>query len=57
MQDFEFQALPWNVIFGVGALQRLPAELGKLGLSRALVLSTPEQAADAEKVAALLRGG
>ena len=54
MHDFEFQALPWNVIFGVGALRRLPAELGKLGLSRALVLSTPEQVADAQKVADLL---
>ena len=54
MHEFEFQALPWNVIFGVGALRRLPSELGKLGLSRALVLSTPEQVADADKVAELL---
>ena len=39
-----------RVIFGVGSLDRLAEEVKRLG-SRALVLSTPEQRADAERVA------
>ena len=31
------------MIFGVGCLDRLPEEIDRLGASRALVLSTPEQ--------------
>mgnify|MGYP001465726779 CR=1 FL=1 len=54
MREFEYRALPWNVIFGVGSLARLPEELDKLGFARALILSTPEQIEDAEKVARLL---
>ena len=41
--NFEYKALPWNIIFGAGALNRLPEELDKLGYSRALVLATPNQ--------------
>ena len=41
--NFEYKALPWNIIFGAGALSRLPQELDKLGYSRALVLVTPNQ--------------
>ena len=54
MTTFEFNALPWRVIFGAGALARLPAELERYGLERALVLSTPEQRHHAEQVAALI---
>jgi maleylacetate reductase len=54
MREFEYTALPWNLIFGVGALARLPEELTKLGFSRALVLSTPEQSDDANRIADLL---
>lgn len=54
MKEFRLQTLPWNVIFGAGKLAALPQELTALGLERALVLSTPEQAADAERIAALL---
>ena len=39
-----------RVIFGVGSLDRLAEEVKRLG-SRALVLSTPEQRKDAERVA------
>jgi len=52
--EFEFAALPWRIIFGSGALARLPEELAKRGLQRALVLSTPEQRHHAEAVADLL---
>src|SRR4051812_12573613 len=39
-----------RVIFGIGALERLEEEVKRLG-SRALVLSTPEQKGDAQRVA------
>ncbi len=54
MISFVYQALPARVIFGVGSLERLPAEVDALGLKRVLVLCTPNQRADAEKIAALL---
>ncbi len=52
--EFEFSALPWQIIFGAGALQRLPAEMDSRGFGRALVLSTPEQRHHAEAVADLI---
>ncbi len=45
MLSFVYQALPSRVIFGQGCLDRLPEEIERLGASRALVLSTPEQRA------------
>jgi maleylacetate reductase len=54
MQPFVHQSLPSRVIFGVGTLSRLPDELTRLGAQRALVLCTPQQAAQAQQVAALL---
>ena len=54
MREFELKMLPWNVVFGAGTLASLPARMDELGLKRALVLSTPEQADDADRVAALL---
>lgn len=56
MIEFEYQALPWNIVFGVGSLSRLPEELEKLGLKRALVLTTPNQVADGKNVVGLLKG-
>ena len=50
MISFAYQTLPWNIIFEVGALKRLPEELDKLGYSKALVLTTPNQAGDGEKI-------
>lgn len=52
--NFEFSALPWQIIFGAGTLRRLPEELDRRAFSRALVLSTPEQRDHAEAVAALI---
>lgn len=54
MINFDYQALPWNIIFGIGSLQRLPQELQKLGYCRALVLSTPNQTAQGQEVLQLL---
>lgn len=54
MLEFKYQALPWNIEFGAGALGRLPALLDQLGLENALVLTTPEQASMGYRVADLL---
>lgn len=54
MRSFVYNGQPARVVFGPGALARLGAEIEALGAKRALVLSTPEQRASAEHVAALL---
>src|SRR5208282_5571196 len=51
MLRFIYQALPGRVIFGAGSLDRLRDEIQRLGASRALVLSTPEQRDQAQAVA------
>ena len=51
MRRFTYQALPARVIFGAGSLALLPEEIERLGASRALVLSTPEQRDQARMVA------
>jgi alcohol dehydrogenase class IV len=52
--QFVYTALPTRVVFGVGSLAQLTAELDRLGAKRALLLSTPEQADAVRKVAASL---
>jgi maleylacetate reductase len=54
MKSFVFQANPSRVVFGAGALAQLAHEIELLGAKRALVLSTPEQVASAQRVAELL---
>jgi alcohol dehydrogenase class IV len=54
MKPFVHQALASRVIFGAGSLQQLEREIEVLGATRALVLSTPEQADAARRVAELL---
>jgi maleylacetate reductase len=54
MNPFVFDAKLPRVVFGAGALARLPEEVERLGAKRALVLTTPEQAAVGERVAAML---
>jgi maleylacetate reductase len=54
MTPFTYTANPSRVVFGPGVLAQLPAEIERLGATRALVLSTPEQAASARRVAELL---
>jgi len=49
MQNFVYDHPATRVIFGVGVLDRLQEEVKRLGARRAIVLSTPEQRADAEE--------
>ncbi|HEV8262949.1 MAG TPA: maleylacetate reductase [Burkholderiales bacterium] len=50
MRVFVYNGQPSRVVFGRGALEKLGAEIERLGAKRALVLSTPEQRASAEDV-------
>ncbi|ATJ81292.1 maleylacetate reductase [Halomonas beimenensis] len=52
MQPFVYEGLPSRVVFGQGTLSRLEEELERLGCRRVLVLSTPQQRAQAEQVLA-----
>ncbi len=54
MQPFIYNGLPSRVIFGAGSLDQLDREIDLLGARRALVLSTPQQRAQAEALAASL---
>lgn len=51
---FTFEPLPTRVIFGPGSRDQLTAEVQRLGVRRALVLSTPGQAGRAGELAAQL---
>jgi maleylacetate reductase len=51
MLRFAYDMLPSRVVFGVGSLDALTDEIDRLGVHRALVLSTPEQRGDAQKIA------
>ncbi len=56
MKDFVYNGQPSRVVFGPGSLAHLEREIDLLGAKRALVLSTPEQAAQAQMVADRLGG-
>lgn len=56
MEPFEYNANPGRVVFGHGTLQKLPAELERLGVSAPLLLSTPEQVGQAEGLKKVLQG-
>jgi len=51
MTPFIYDALPSHVVFGVGSIDQLPEEIARLGATRALVLSTPEQRDSAADIA------
>ena len=51
MQSFTYNAHAYRVLFGSGTLSQLPSEVERLGLSRVLVLATPEQAESAQALA------
>lgn len=51
MKPFVYSQLPARIVFGAGSLDELPREIERLGAKRALVLSTPEQKAQADDVA------
>jgi alcohol dehydrogenase class IV len=54
MLDFTYDALPSRVVFGPGSLDRLPGEVQRLGVGRALVLCTPGRRPQAEELASSL---
>jgi maleylacetate reductase len=51
IEPFVFPGLRSRVIFGDGTIAETPAEIARLGRARPLVLSTPNQKADAEALA------
>lgn len=51
---FVYESAPGRVVFGPGTIAVVAAEADRLGMRRALVISTTEQKADGERVAALL---
>lgn len=55
MDPFEYDNYPSRVIFGRGNLLKLPAEVTRLGSSRPLLLSTPQQAGEIERLKAILQ--
>lgn len=54
VKAFVYQGVPGRVIFGEGTIATVGEEAERLGIRRALVIATPEQRAEAERVAALL---
>lgn len=54
MMEFTYTALPSRVVFGPGKLASVSDEVEAVGAKRALVLCTPQQREQAERVAALL---
>lgn len=54
MKPFVYTSQPARVVFGAGSLQGLGAEIDQLEARRTLVFCTPEQQADAERVAELI---
>lgn len=56
MDSFTFPGLTTRVIFGAGTMGRAEEEVRRLGHDKALVLSTPHQKADADKLADSLGG-
>ncbi|CAN7772941.1 maleylacetate reductase [Variovorax sp. LjRoot84] len=51
MKEFVYNGQPSRVVFGAGTLAHLEREIELLGARRALVLSTPEQQGQAQRVA------
>jgi alcohol dehydrogenase class IV len=54
MEAFEYNANPGRVVFGSGSLERLPDEIRRLNLSAPLLLSTPQQISQAERLKTIL---
>lgn len=54
MKEFTYNALPGHIAFGAGKIKSLAAEVDRLGCSRVLILTTPEQTAEGEMVKALI---
>jgi maleylacetate reductase len=54
--DFVYAAPAARVIFGAGSLAQLPREIELLGVRKALVLCTPEQSSEGERLVQALAG-
>ncbi len=54
MRPFTYQASPVRVVFGAGTLSQLPSEVARLGMSRALLLTTPSRQQQASRLASML---
>jgi maleylacetate reductase len=54
MIDFVYEALPARIVMRPGALDALPEEVGRLGISRALLVCTPSKRAVTDHLAARL---
>ena len=54
MESFELRVNPARIVFGAGTIGRTSEMIRQLGCSRALILSTPHQKTEAEKLAASL---
>lgn len=54
MRAFDFQGSSAKILFGAGSRARVVEAVAALGCKRALVLSTPQQADDANAIATLL---
>lgn len=54
MLDFVYDALPGHVVFGAGARKSLREAVAGIGAKRALVITNPEQRAQADEAAATL---
>jgi maleylacetate reductase len=56
MTSFIFNPIPTRVIFGTGTLAQVAEEVARLGRTRALILTTPDQAGQGAALAATLGG-
>lgn len=56
MDPFEYITFPTRVIFGSGALSKIVSEIKRQNLHRPLVISTPQQIAQALDIQSLLDG-
>ena len=54
MRPFVYNALPARVVFGHGTISQVANEVSRLGCRRALILSTPQQQSEAERLASHL---
>ncbi|WPH24439.1 maleylacetate reductase [Variovorax paradoxus] len=56
MERFVYTASPSRIVFGADSIDQLPAEIERLGATRALVLCTPNQREQAQAIAERLPG-
>lgn len=54
MHPFVYNALPARVLFGNGTLSKVAEEITKLGCSKALILTTPQQVKEGDSIKALI---